>query len=971
MCGKDQYVSNHNCVSCPPGTTNDPGDDIIGGDTQCTAVLCNENQHVKNNKCISCLAGMENSAGDDSSGNNTYCSIKEIVRSESENTSCSSWFAESGNQCDDGYKRRPGNPNGRSKGACCIMDNSSRIAASSAILASSLEALAIARQAQASAAAFAATAKEIADRKTEESIIAQEEVINSQKDVSDAESILQEYNNELETVNQRLFEANNDLSNIRINGDESQVSEAEEYLEVTENEFSLAQTNVINSTNILNNKKDILKDKEELLNIKNLDASDAISSSQIANNNASQALSNMSVAEEAANTASIAAVAISNSFSNSDDLDPVDCVLSDWSDWSICSKSCNGGVQERVRNVEIPSVGTGNVCDINMLEIRPCNTMVCADDIDDINCVMDDWSEWEPCSVSCGGGIQKRRKNIITPSSGNGVPCNTITSETRECNTQTCGVDITTVTDELDPGIDCIMGEWSDWGKCTKVCGGGEQKRVRNIDTPASAGGSCSAYLTETRECNLQDCDFGLNDIDCEMGEWSGWGNCSVDCDGGIQIRTRDIKTPSQGDGEVCGNKLIESQECNLHKCVFKVKSSLSFGGDVSELEAGTEEKEMFIQEFKVKMAEEVGDIDPEDIVIDSLESGSIIVNFSIVLSNLFNTKKIETRLKEKKESNTKITVGKYLSDLSTISTTRVTTSKGDRMGYCYGNTYGKDFDCTPFNKELVRKDTQGNTQNSCCLDRGGFCSRNTNEPDFVCGKGKSLKKGSNNIVGNTVNECCDEVRVYCQDDDGIDNIDCYNDSPDKLDKFRDKYNFIMTNTNDPKNIEITGLKDDQKWLKCCVVESDEGEVIRGRFTIKSTEPINEDLLCSSFSNELGINPNRVSCFLKNEDIINLSTNNIEEPFNNMASGRKKYEYYFKILPDKEAPFTINDLNKRLKNGRLRLNDINQTLYIEITKKSKSIIQKIFNKKVLRVLSILFIIILILFVRSKLRYSYY
>ena len=90
-----------------------------------------------------------------------------------------------------------------------------------------------------------------------------------------------------------------------------------------------------------------------------------------------------------------------------------------------------------------------------------------------------------------------------------------------------------------------------------------------------------------------------------------------------------------------------------------------------------------------------------------------------------------------------------------------------------------------------------------------------------------------------------------------------------------------------------------------------------------------------------------------------------------MASGRKKYEYYFKILPDKETPFTINDLNKRLKNGRLRLNDINQTLYIEITKKSKSIIQKIFNKKVLRVLSILVIIILILFVRSKLRYSYY
>ena len=90
-----------------------------------------------------------------------------------------------------------------------------------------------------------------------------------------------------------------------------------------------------------------------------------------------------------------------------------------------------------------------------------------------------------------------------------------------------------------------------------------------------------------------------------------------------------------------------------------------------------------------------------------------------------------------------------------------------------------------------------------------------------------------------------------------------------------------------------------------------------------------------------------------------------------MASGRKRYEYYFKILPDKRNPFTINDLHKRLKNRRLRLSDINQTLYIQINEKSKSIIKQIFNKKLLGVISILVIIILILFVRSKLRYSYY
>jgi hypothetical protein len=114
---------------------------------------------------------------------------------------------------------------------------------------------------------------------------------------------------------------------------------------------------------------------------------------------------------------------------------PVDCVESEWSGWSKCSKECESGVQVRTRSILTKAKNGGKACD-TVQEEQPCNTGSC-----DRDCRLDDWTEWSPCSMACGGGTTERFKKVIIPIRGEGR-CPKKNSARRytinECNEAAC-----------------------------------------------------------------------------------------------------------------------------------------------------------------------------------------------------------------------------------------------------------------------------------------------------------------------------------------------------------------------------------------------------------------------------------------------------------------------------------------------------------------------------------------------------
>ncbi|XP_078335359.1 spondin-1-like isoform X4 [Crassostrea virginica] len=109
------------------------------------------------------------------------------------------------------------------------------------------------------------------------------------------------------------------------------------------------------------------------------------------------------------------------------------CAATEWTEWSVCSISCGSGKQERRRLLKNPQIQP-EVCGVDLEESRPCQGE-CLDlgsgskvkqlpgdfvvridtavrDPSDL-CAITHWSDWSPCSQTCGVGIRERWRNFL------------------------------------------------------------------------------------------------------------------------------------------------------------------------------------------------------------------------------------------------------------------------------------------------------------------------------------------------------------------------------------------------------------------------------------------------------------------------------------------------------------------------------------------------------------------------------
>lgn len=134
-----------------------------------------------------------------------------------------------------------------------------------------------------------------------------------------------------------------------------------------------------------------------------------------------------------------------------------------------------------------------------------------------------------------------------------------------------------------DKKLDCLPGDWSQWGTCTKSCtpmigamknvlgasGTHYRTRAKVSQQPCAlpdktmcnqawgGGKACATFeWQQTQQCNEHPCP-----VNCETHDWSPWRSCSKTCGGGTSVRVRTIKVPPAHGGVAC--VLEQTSACN------------------------------------------------------------------------------------------------------------------------------------------------------------------------------------------------------------------------------------------------------------------------------------------------------------------------------------------------------------------------------------------------------------------------
>lgn len=191
-----------------------------------------------------------------------------------------------------------------------------------------------------------------------------------------------------------------------------------------------------------------------------------------------------------------------------------------------------------------------------------------------VNCAVSDWSDWTACSVSCGDGLQQRTRMVTTYPANGGQACPS-TIENRTCHPQDCanyiGVPIPGCnptdsvnysskteycrdhpTDTCCPPSTCPPGKYLHDGSCTP-CGYNAYKSTSGTDLA-----ECLSCPEGTASWNAVATDASACKKNCE----GSWGPCQGTCGTGQMTYT--VKNPGDPGGRACEAQNGQTGYCQL-----------------------------------------------------------------------------------------------------------------------------------------------------------------------------------------------------------------------------------------------------------------------------------------------------------------------------------------------------------------------------------------------------------------------
>ncbi|XP_069691847.1 spondin-1 [Periplaneta americana] len=273
------------------------------------------------------------------------------------------------------------------------------------------------------------------------------------------------------------------------------------------------------------------------------------------------------------------------------------CNTTPWGPWSECSVTCGVGTISRSRRF-VDRFGRKKCPHVSMIEREKCMQPQCTNedrqDIPDPMCPATDWSDWSPCSASCGKGVKLRtRLLLVAPELQEKCSGRIELVQQRHCVIQEeCTFDMSVAKQVcmMEQETGPCRGYFERWyfdarkGMCVPFAYGGCRGNRNNFLTAKECNDACgvvrdqflqqSAPLVAQQSGNLlapQDIDepAGPPPVDCVVSDWSVWTECSVPCGVGIKERFRMIKVTPQNGGRPCPRRLVRRKKCQIKPCDF------------------------------------------------------------------------------------------------------------------------------------------------------------------------------------------------------------------------------------------------------------------------------------------------------------------------------------------------------------------------------------------------------------------
>ncbi|XP_046817406.1 spondin-1 [Vespa crabro] len=262
------------------------------------------------------------------------------------------------------------------------------------------------------------------------------------------------------------------------------------------------------------------------------------------------------------------------------------CETTDWSEWSECSSTCGIGLKMKTRRFK-NQIGRKSCSLVSLVEKTKCMEPPClVTEIIDPICKVTEWSDWSPCSASCGKGVKLRtRLLLVDPTMQEKCSSRVELLQQRHCLIQSdCTFDMATAKvvcmEEVDVGP--CRGYFQRWAfdprklMCVPFGYGGCRGNRNNFLTPEECNLTCNIVrsiltgenpIQPSAQIQIPANSTNLTPVDCEVSNWSPWSQCSVTCGTGRVVSYRTIKNEPQNGGRPCPKKLQRRSKCQLAPC--------------------------------------------------------------------------------------------------------------------------------------------------------------------------------------------------------------------------------------------------------------------------------------------------------------------------------------------------------------------------------------------------------------------